>query len=167
MASEKILKQKEEEVKKLAEKMKDASLVLLTDYRGINVADDTALRKSIRNVNGEYLVIKNNITRRALKECGIENIELEGPTAVVIAKEEYLPVLKAVYSYAKTTDFYKMKSGVLEGKTATAEELTVLAQLPSREELIAKLAGCLLANISKLAATLDAVKVKKESEVAE
>jgi len=167
LASEKILKQKEEEVKKLAEKMKDASLVLLTDYRGINVADDTALRKSIRNVNGEYLVIKNNITRRALKECGIENIELEGPTAVVIAKEEYLPVLKAVYSYAKTTDFYKMKSGVLEGKTATAEELTVLAQLPSREELIAKLAGCLLANISKLAATLDAVKVKKESEVAE
>ena len=167
MASEKILKQKEEEVKKLAEKMKDASLVLLTDYRGINVADDTALRKSIRNVNGEYLVIKNNITRRALKECGIEDIELEGPTAVVIAKEEYLPVLKAVYSYAKTTDFYKMKSGVLEGKTATAEELTVLAQLPSREELIAKLAGCLLANISKLAATLDAVKVKKESEVAE
>jgi len=161
LASEKILKQKEEEVKKLAEKMKDASLVLLTDYRGINVADDTALRKSIRNVNGEYLVIKNNITRRALKECGIENIELEGPTAVVIAKEEYLPVLKAVYSYAKTTDFYKMKSGVLEGKTATAEELTVLAQLPSREELIAKLAGCLLANISKLAATLDAVKVKK------
>lgn len=167
MASEKILKQKEEEVKKLAEKMKDASLVLLTDYRGINVADDTALRKSIRNVNGEYLVIKNNITRRALKECGIENIELEGTTAVVIAKEEYLPVLKAVYSYAKTTDFYKMKSGVLEGKTATAEELTVLAQLPSREELIAKLAGCLLANISKLAATLDAVKVKKESEAAE
>jgi len=167
LASEKILKQKEEEVKKLAEKMKDASLVLLTDYRGINVADDTALRKSIRNVNGEYLVIKNNITRRALKECGIENIELEGPTAVVIAKEEYLPVLKAVYSYAKTTDFYKMKSGVLEGKTATAEELTVLAQLPSREELIAKLAGCLLANISKLAATLDAVKVKKESEAAE
>jgi len=166
LASEKILKQKEEEVKKLAEKMKDASLVLLTDYRGINVADDTALRKSIRNVNGEYLVIKNNITRRALKECGIEDIELEGPTAVVIAKEEYLPVLKAVYSYAKTTDFYKMKSGVLEGKTATAEELTVLAQLPSREELIAKLAGCLLANVSKLAATLDAVKVKKESEAA-
>ena len=167
MASEKILKQKEEEVKKLAEKMKDASLVLLTDYRGINVADDTALRKSIRNVNGEYIVIKNNITRRALKECGIEDIELEGPTAVVIANEEYLPVLKAVYSYAKTTDFYKMKSSVLEGKTATAEELTVLAQLPSREELIAKLAGCLLANVSKLAATLDAVKVKKESEAAE
>lgn len=166
MASEKIIKQKEEEVKKLAEKMKDASMVLLTDYRGINVADATALRKAVREVNGEYYVIKNNITRRALKECGIEelNDSLVGPTAVIIAKEEYLPVLKAVYSYAKTTDFYKIKSGVLEGKATTAEELTTLAQLPSREELIAKLAGCLLANVSKLAATLDAVRVKKESE---
>ena len=166
MASEKIIKQKEEEVKKLAEKMKDASLVLLTDYRGIDVANDTSLRKAVRVAGGEYCVIKNNITRRALKECGIEDLDeaLVGPTAVIIAKEEYLPVLKAVYSYAKTTDFYKMKAGVLEGKTTTAEELTVLAQLPSREELIAKLAGCLLANVSKLAATLDAVRVKKESE---
>ena len=135
--------------------MKTASLVLLTDYRGINVADDTLLRKAVRNANGEYFVIKNNITRRALKECGYELPEedLEGPTA-----------LKAVYNYAKDKDFYTLKSGVLEGKVSSKEELTVLAQLPSREELIAKLAGCLLANVSKLAATLDAVRVKKESE---
>ena len=66
MASEKIIKQKEEEVKKLAEKMKDASLILLTDYRGINVADDTALRKAVRAANGEYLVIKNNITKKSM-----------------------------------------------------------------------------------------------------
>ena len=135
MASEKIIKQKEEEVKKLAEKMKNASLVLLTDYRGIDVADVTALRKAVRTVNGEYSVIKNNITRRALKECGIEDLDdsLVGPTAVIIANEEYLPVLKAIYSYAKKSDFYKIKAGVLEGKSATAEELKVLAQLPSRE----------------------------------
>ena len=168
MASEKIIKQKEEEVKKLAEKMKNASIVLLVDYRGINVADVTTLRKAVRTANGEYCVIKNNITRRALKECGIEDLNesLVGPTAVIMADETYLPVLKAIYSYAKTTDFYKIKAGVLEGKVVTAEELTVLAQLPSREELIAKLAGCLLANVSKLAATLDAVKVKKEAEEA-
>ena len=61
-------------------------------------------------------------------------------------------------------DFYKIKGGVLEGKASSVEELTTLAQLPSREELIAKLAGCLLANVSKLAATLDAVRVKKEEE---
>ncbi len=165
MASEKILKMKEEEVKKLAEKMKDASLVLLTDYRGINVADDTELRKSVRKVGAEYCVIKNNITRRALKECGIEiDDALVGPTAVIIAKEEYLPALKAIYKYSKANEFYKIKGGVLEGKASTVEELTTLAQLPSREELIAKLAGCLLANVSKLAATLDAVRVKKEAD---
>ena len=166
MASEKILKQKEQEVKDLAAKMKDAKLVLLVNYRGINVADDTVLRKSVREVGAEYAVIKNNITRRALKECGIEELDeaLVGPTAVIIAQEEYLPGLKAIYKFAKANDFYQIKGGVLEGKVSTIEVLTTLAQLPSREELIAKLAGCLLANVSKLAATLDAVRVKKEEE---
>ncbi len=166
MASEAIIKQKEEEVKKLAEKMKNASLVLLVDYRGINVADVTNLRNSIRKVGAEYAVIKNNITKRALKECNINELDevLEGPTAVIIAQDEYLPALKAIYSFAKDNDFYKIKGGVLDGKVSSVEELTVLAQLPSREELIAKLAGCLLANVSKLAATLDAVRVKKEAE---
>ena len=166
MASEIILKQKEEEVKKLAEKMKDASVVLLVNYRGINVADDTALRKSVRATGAEYTVIKNNITRRALAENGITELDeaLVGPTAVIIAQEEYLPALKAIYKFAKVNDFYTIKGGVLEGKVSSVDELTTLAQLPSREELIAKLAGCLLANVSKLAATLDAVRVKKEEE---
>ena len=88
MASEKILNQKKEEVSKLAEEMKEAKLILLTDYRGINVADDTELRRNLRNANAKYTIIKNNITRRALAECGIEGLDdkLEGPTAVVIAK---------------------------------------------------------------------------------
>ncbi len=169
MANEKIIKQKEEEVDKLAEKMKSASIVLLTDYRGINVSDVTDLRKEIRKANAEYVVIKNNITKRALNKIGITELDdvLVGPTAVIIAQEEYLPALKAIYNYSKDHDFYKMKAGVLEGKVTEISELKVLAQLPSREELIAKLAGCLLANVSKLAATLDAVRVKKESESAE
>lgn len=166
MANEKIIKRKEAEVNELAVKMKDASLVLLVDYRGINVADVTELRKSVREIGAEYSVIKNNITRRALKECGIDTLDeaLEGPTAVIIAKEEYLPALKAIYKFAKANDYYKIKAGVLDGKVSSVEELSTLAQLPSREELIAKLAGCLLANVSKLAATLDAVRVQKESE---
>ena len=166
MASEKIIQQKEEEVKELAVKMKDASVVILVNYRGINVADDTALRKSVRATGAEYAVIKNNITRRALAENGITELDeaLVGPTAVIIAQEEYLPALKAIYKFAKANEFYTIKGGVLEGKVSTVEELTTLAQLPSREELIAKLAGCLLANVSKLAATLDAVRVKKEEE---
>ena len=162
MASEKILEQKQKEVSELAAKIKDASLVLLVNYRGINVADDTTLRKSVRTIGAEYAVIKNNIIRRALKECGQDFESLEGPTAVIIAKEEYLPALKAIYNFSKENEFYTIKGGVLEGKATDVNELITLAQLPSREELIAKLAGCLLANVSKLAATLDAVRVKKE-----
>ena len=99
MASEVILKQKQEEVKALAERMQKSSLILLTDYRGINVEDVTELRKNLRNVNGNYSVIKNNITRRALQESKIEGLEdlLVGPTAVITAEEDYLAPLKAVY----------------------------------------------------------------------
>ena len=166
MANEKIIAQKEQEVNELAAKIKEAKVVLLTDYRGITVDSVTGLRADLRKANTEYRVIKNNITRRALKECGVDTLDeaLEGPTAVIIAQEEYLPSLKAIYKFAKANEFYKIKGGVLEGKASTVEELTTLAQLPSREELIAKLAGCLLANVSKLAATLDAVRVKKEEE---
>ena len=75
MASEKNLNQKKEEVTKLANKMKEAKLVLLTDYRGINVEDVTELRAELRKTNAEYTVIKNNITKRALAEAGIEGLE--------------------------------------------------------------------------------------------
>lgn len=164
MASEKILNQKKEEVKKLAEEMKEAKLILLTDYRGINVTDDTILRKDLRNANAKYTVIKNNITKRALAECGIEGLEdkLEGPTAVVISNEDYLEPSKVIYKYSKDNEFYKIKGGVIEGKVMTAEEIITLAKLPSRETLLSMLAGALLGNISKVAVALNEVKKQKE-----
>ena len=75
MASENVLKQKEEEVKKLAEKLKEAKVILLTDYRGINVADVTKLRTDLRNANSEYKVIKNNIIKRALDANGESGLD--------------------------------------------------------------------------------------------
>lgn len=165
MASEKILNQKKEEVSALAAKMKEAKLVLLTDYRGINVEDVTNLRTELRNAKAEYKVIKNNITRRALAECGIEGLEeqLTGPTAVIMSNEDYLEPAKAIYKFSKDNDFYKIKGGVIEGKVMTAEEIITLAKLPSRETLLSMLAGALLGNISKLAVALDQVKVQKEN----
>ena len=165
MASEKILNQKKEEVSALAAKMKEAKLVLLTDYRGINVEDVTNLRTELRNAKAEYKVIKNNITIRALAECGIEGLEeqLTGPTAVIMSNEDYLEPAKAIYKFSKDNDFYKIKGGVIEGKVMTAEEIITLAKLPSRETLLSMLAGALLGNISKLAVALDQVKVQKES----
>ena len=163
MASEKILNQKKKEVEELAEKFKKAKLVLLTDYKGINVEDVTKLRASLRTTDTEYKVIKNNITRRALAECGIEGLDeqLVGPTAVIMSNEDYLEPAKAIYKFSKDNDFYKIKGGVIEGKVMTAEEIITLAKLPSRQELLAKLAGALLGNITKLAVALDQVKDQK------
>ena len=165
MASEKILNQKKEEVTKLANEMKESKLILLADYRGINVEDVTKLRTDVRNANAEYKVIKNNITRRALQEAGIEGLEdkLEGPTAVILGKEDYLEPAKAIYNFAKSNDFYKIKGGVIEGKVMTTEDIITIAKLPSRETLLSMLAGALLANIQKFAVALDQVRIQKES----
>ena len=164
MASEKILNQKKEEVTKLAQEMKNAKLILLTDYRGINVTDVTELRTSLRNTNATYRVIKNNIIRRALQEAGIEGLEdkLVGPTAVIMSNEDYLEPSKAIYTFSKDNDYYKIKGGVIENKVMEAEEIITLAKLPSREVLLSMLAGALLGNISKIAVALNEVKKQKE-----
>ena len=165
MASEKIIKQKEEAVKKLAEDLKDAKLILLTDYRGITVEDATKLRAELRESNSEYRVIKNNIIKRALDlngESGLDDL-LEGPTALITNNEDYLAPAKAIYNFTKDHDFYKIKGGIIEGKVMTAEEIITLAKLPSRQELLAQLAGALLGNITKLVVALDAVREQKEN----
>ena len=164
MASEKILNQKKEEVSKLAEEMKAAKLILLTDYRVINVTDVTNLRTDLRNVNARYTVIKNNITRRALAECGIEGLDdkLVGPTAVIMSDEDYLEPAKAIYKFSKENEYYKIKGGVIDGKVMTTEEIITLAKLPSRETLLSMLAGALLANIQKFAVAVDQVRIQKE-----
>ena len=165
MASESALKQKEELVKNLAERLKSAKVIILTDYRGINVSDVTKLRSDLRNVNAEYKVIKNNIVKRALDmngESGLDDL-LTGPTAVLMGDEDYLEPSKVIYNFSKNNDFYKIKGGIIDGKVMTAEEIITLAKLPSKQELVAKLAGCLLANISKLAVALDQVRAQKEA----
>ena len=160
MASEKIIKQKEAEIKELAEQFKSDKLILLVDYRGINVEQVTKLRSDLRNSN-----IKNNIIKRALNLNGENGLDalLEGPTAVVTSKEDYLEASKIIYKFSKDNDFYKIKGGIIDGKVMTAEEIITLAKLPSRQELLAKLAGALLGNITKLAVALDQVKTQKEN----
>ena len=165
MANEKIIAQKEKEVNELAEKIKAAKIVLLTDYRGITVDSVTGLRADLRKSNTEYRVIKNNITRRALEKCeytGLEDL-LEGPTAVIINNEDYLDTAKTIYEFTKANDFYKIKGGIIDGKVMTTEEIVTLAKLPSKETLIGMLAGALLGNISKLAVALNEVCIQKEA----
>ena len=167
MANEKIIELKKQEVTKLAERFKKANIILLTDYRGINAEDVTKLRKDLGNVDAEYSVIKNNIIRRAFEEMGIKDFEekLVGPTAVITCESDYLATSKVIYNFIKENDYYTLKAGMIEGAVKTKEEIFTLAQLPSKEELLSKLAGVLLANISKLAVALDQVKQQKESGV--
>lgn len=165
MANEKTIAQKQAKVDELANEIKEAKVVLLADYRGINVADVTSLRAELRKVNAEYKVIKNNIIKRALDANGESELDeaLEGPVAIVLSKEDYLEPAKVIYNFTKTHEFYKIKGGIIEGKVMTTEEIVTLAKLPSRKELLAKLAGALLGNITKLAVALDQVKEQKEA----
>lgn len=164
MASEQSLNKKKAEVTDLAEKMKNSKLILLTGYRGINVVDDTELRKELRETETSCSVIKNNIIKRSLIESGYNDLaeNLEGPTAVIMSGEDYLAPSKVIYNFMKKHDFYEIKGGVIDGKIMTADEIITLAKLPSREELLSMLAGALLANISKVAVALNEVKKKKE-----
>lgn len=166
MANKAIIAQKEAQVKELAESLKKSNLVLLVDYRGISVAEDTKLRKDIREANGSARVIKNNIIKRALEANGISELDsiLEGPTVLVTTEEDYLTTLKVAYKFSKANENYTIKGGIVDGKVTSVEDIITLAKLPSREELLSKLAGSLLQTIAKLAVAIDQVKVKKESE---
>lgn len=166
MASKEVIAQKEAQVKELAETLKASNLVLIVDYRGITVEEDTKLRKGIREAKGNCRVIKNNILRRAFDMNGESSLDdiLVGPTAIITSEEDYLSPLKVVYKYAKANENYVIKGGFIEGKIMSVEEIKTLANLPSREELLSKLAGSLLQTIGKLAIALDQVKNQKEVE---
>lgn len=166
MANKEVIAKKEAEVKDLAGHLKEAKLILLVDYRGTNVEDDTKLRKSLREANATSKITKNNIIRRALElngEAGLDSV-LEGPTAIVSATEDYLAPLKVAYKFANEHENYKIKGGMIDGKVMSVEEIVTLAKLPSREELLSKLAGSLLQTISKVAVAIDQVRIKKEAE---
>ena len=162
MPSEKILNQKKAKVEELSEKFKKANMIILTEYRGITVEDDTKLRAQIREEKNEYVVVKNSTIVHALKAAGIEGIDtIEGPTAVVIGYDDYVAPAKAVNDYAKDHDFYTIKAGIMDGKVIDVAEVKKLASLPSKETLYSMLASALLGNIRNLAVVLDQAREKQ------
>ena len=139
MPSEKILNAKKEQVKNLAEKFKKAKMIVFSDYRGINVEDDTKLRAEIRKNECEYMVVKNSIISHAAKEAGIEGLDeiLEGPTSVAIGYDDYIVPAKVVNNYAKGSDFYKIKAGVMDQKMIDVKEVKKLKKKVEKEMLLA------------------------------
>jgi len=148
--SEKILNKKKDEVQELSEKLKKAESFVLADYRGINVEQVTELRNELRKAEVEYKVIKNTLTAFAAKENGLVDLlpHLEGPTAIAISYTDPVAPAKILNNYVKKNDKFKLKVGYVEGRVINADEVKMLAEIPPREELIAKMLGSFNAPIT-------------------
>lgn len=163
MPSEKLLTQKKAQVDELVQKLKAAKSVVLTDYRGLTVEQDTILRKALRDANVEYKVIKNSIINFAAKDSNLEGLGkyLEGPTAIAISSDPIAPS-KVLAKYAKDYEKLEIKGGMVEGNVIDVNGVKDLASTPSREELLAKFIGSLQSPLYGLAAALNAIAEKQE-----
>lgn len=177
MPSAKILAKKQDEVKKMAEMYKDAKTIVVADYLGLTVAQDTQLRAGFRASDVDYKVQKNRILLLALKEIGISeaNDLLQGPSAIASSKTDHVTAAKMCAEAEKKYKAFEIKGGILDGKVVTADDIKALANLPSKEELVAKVLGglnapitgfvnVLAANLRGLARVIGAIAEKKGSE---
>lgn len=158
MASEKILQQKQEYVEKLAEKL-DASVAgVVVSYKGITVADDTILRRKLREAGVEYTVVKNTMLRRAAGKVGLSDLDnvLEGSTALAISATDHVAAARILCEYAEKNKDFTVKAGFVEGKVITTAEVEELAKMPPKEVLVAKVLGGLNAPISGFVGVLNA-----------
>jgi large subunit ribosomal protein L10 len=133
--------------------------VILTEYRGLKVKDLAGLRRSLRTGGGEYKIYKNTLVTLAARQSGLAGLEplLEGPTAIAFVKGDAAAVAKTLRDYARTNPLLVIKGGVLGDKVIGAAETTALAELPSREVLLAQFAGALQAPMAQLAGLLQAL----------
>lgn len=158
MPSEKILEQKKQLVATLSEKLKTSVSGVVVDYKGITVADDTKLRKELREAGVEYFVVKNTLLSRAADDAGLDGIKgvLEGTTAIAISPSDYTSAAKILCAYAEKSETFNIKSGFADGIVLDADGVKELSKLPSREELVAKALGGLNAPIAGFVHVLNA-----------
>jgi len=162
-------------VKDLSDRFATAEAVVLVDFSGVSVSEITELRNKARDAKVDYIVAKNNLIRRAITGTPFECLEpaLVGQTALGIGYDGSLVALKVLADAAKELEGLKIKAGFVDGEYASAAEVVAIAKLPSKPELVAKLAAVLQAPISKLlfvlngpvtglVRTLQAIKEKKE-----
>ena len=150
MASEKILQQKQAYVEELAEKLKNSVAGVIVSYMGITVADDTALRRKLREAGVEYAVVKNSMLRRAADKVGLDGLDnvLEGSTALALSPTDHVAAAKILSEYAEKSKTFEIKAGYVEGKVIDAAGVAELAKMSPKEVLVAKVLGGLNAPIS-------------------
>lgn len=158
MPSEKILEAKKAQVAEIAEALKGATTGVLVDYRGLTVEEDTKLRNDLRAAGVKYFVVKNTLLRLAAKETGLDELDsiLHGPTAIALSEDAVAPA-KVISDFAKDNEKFEIKSGFMDGKVLSMDELVQLAKTPNKETLIAKMMGSLNSPISGLARLLSTI----------
>ena len=146
-------------VQAIAEDVKDAASVVLVDYRGLTVAQDTELRKQLRDAGIVYKVSKNTMMKRAFEGTALAALEehLEGPSAIAISKDDATAPARILCKFAKDAKALELKAGVIEGTVYDVDGLTELSKIPSREELLAKLLGSMQSPITNLARVLNQI----------
>ncbi len=159
MPNAKVLEEKKQIVSDLSEKIKSSVAGVVVDYKGITVADDTKLRKELRENGVEYFVVKNTLLSRALEETGLEDMRsvLEGTTALALSAEDHTAAARILSKFAEDNENFKVKTGFLEGKVVDLETITSLAKLPSREVLLATVVGAFQAPIAAFARAVQAI----------
>ena len=151
-------------VAELTEDFKSADAIALTEYRGLTVGAMKTLRRSL-GMQTKYSVVKNTLTKIAAKNAGIEIDDslLKGPSAVAFIKGDSIAAAKAFKEFQKENPLLVIKGGIFDGKAVTTAEIMKLADLESREVLLAKLAGAMKGTLSKAARTFDALRIKLEA----
>ena len=164
MPNAKVLESKKAVVEALSAKMKEATSVVFVDYKGINVAQATELRKQFREAGVEYSVVKNTLTNFAAKDAGYDFAEiLNGTTAMASTTGDPIAPARIVCEFAKKNkNTLSIKGGVVEGSVLTADQLNGFGELPSKNALVASVLGTFLAPISSLAFVLDQIREQKE-----
>ena len=169
MPNAKVLSEKQAIVAALTEQLKNASSGVLVDYKGITVAEDTALRTELRQNEVQYGVVKNTLVRFALNNVGLEGLDdvLNGTTSLATSAGDPIAPMRVVNKYVKQlNDKFVIKGGFMDGKVISLEEIQALAELPSKEVLQAQALGMMLAPITSLAIVLKAI-AEKDGEPAE
>ena len=152
-------------VAELAEDFRTANATVLTEYRGLSVTSMKELRRALGSTT-KYSVVKNTLTKIAAKDAGVEIADdlLTGPSAVAFIKGDPIDAAKSLRDFAKENPFLVIKGGIYEGKSVTPAEIMQLANLESREVLLAKLAGAMKGSLAKAARIFDALRIKLEAE---
>jgi large subunit ribosomal protein L10 len=157
MADKPVRTDKASSVAELTDNFRSSTATVLTEYRGLTVAQLKALRRSL-GANATYAVAKNTLAKRAAADAGIAGLDdlFTGPTALAFVSGDVVEAAKGLREFAKANPFLVIKGGVFEGQAMSAAEVAKLADLESREVLLAKLAGAMKANLSKAAALFQA-----------